>query len=97
MAQKLLDGLPKVNARDLSAESKCMICLDAYRTEIEDGGADEPAVLLPCGHDVGQKCIHIWLSPDREARNSCPACRMTFFLAQPRPCMESGTYEEDQD
>lgn len=74
-----------------------MICLNVYGTEIEEGGTDETAVYLPCGHNVGAECIRTWLSPDREARNSCPACRMTFFPAQPRPYMEYGTLEEEQE
>ena len=74
-----------------------MICLNEYGTEIEEGGTDETAVYLPCGHDVGAECIRTWLSPDREARNSCPACRMTFFPAQPRPYMEYGTIEDEEE
>ena len=97
MAYQFLDGLSKVNTQFLSAESKCMICLNVYGTEIEEDGTDEPALWLPCGHDVGAECIRTWLSPDKEARNSCPVCRMTSFPAQPRPYMEYGTIEEEED
>ncbi len=93
MAQIFLDGLPQVTLEGLTAESKCMICLNEYGTEIEEDSV-ENAVRLPCGHDVGAKCIQTWLSPDKEARNSCPACRMTFFPAQPRPYMEHSEIEE---
>lgn len=74
-----------------------MICLDRYDTETDEGDAVETVVRLPCGHDVGAECIRTWLSPDREARNSCPACRMAFFPALPRPYMEHGTIEDAQD
>lgn len=97
MAQQFLDGLPEISAKDLPAGSSCMICRDMYGTKTEEGGGNEPAICLSCGHDVGAECIRTWLSPDIEARNSCPACRRTFFPAQPRPYMDYGTIEEEQD
>ena len=92
MAQIFLDGLPRVTLKDLPAESKCMICLNDYDNKTEEESA-ENAIRLPCGHDVGAECIRTWLSPDREAKNSCPACRMIFFPARPRPYMEHGEIE----
>ena len=80
-----------------------MICLAVYGTETKEDGALEIAVRLPCGHDVGARCIWTWLCPDKEARNSCPACRMAFFPAQPRPYLEhevfgvEGRDEEEED
>ena len=97
MAQQVLDGLSKVNTRVLSAESKCMICLDVYGTVIGEGGIDEPPVYFSCSHDVGAEYIRTWLSPNGEARNSCPACRITFFPAQPRPYMEYEIIKEEQE
>ena len=99
MAQQFLDGLPKVNTEDLPAESSCMICRELYGTSTEaaEDGAAESAVRLPCGHDIGAECIRKWLSDDKEARNSCPACRMTFFPAQPRPYLEHGIYDENEE
>ena len=88
MAQKFLEGLPKVNTEDLPKGSGCMICQEAYSTRIEEDGTMESAVRLPCGHDIGVDCIRTWLSLEKEAKNSCPACRMRFFPAQPRPYME---------
>lgn len=95
MAQQFLDGLPKLNSEDLAAESSCMICLEAYGNETEGKGTMEDAVRLPCGHDVGAACIRIWLSLEKEVKNSCPACRMIFYPAQPRPYMEHGAFEEE--
>lgn len=94
MAQLFLDGLPPVDLETLSADSTCMICLNVYGTKTAEDDAVEMAVRLPCDHEVGAGCIRTWLSPDEEARNSCPACRMRFFPAQPRPHMEHGAVEE---
>lgn len=74
-----------------------MICLITYGTESKDDGAVEAAVRLPCGHDVGAECIRTWLSPDKEAKNSCPACRMSFFPAQPQLYREHGLHEDISD
>ena len=97
MAELFLDRLPQVDLGELPDESKCMICLAVYYTETEEDGTMEIAVRLPCGHDVGDECIRIWLSPDKEGRNSCPACRMTFFPGQPRPYMEHEMFEEERE
>lgn len=74
-----------------------MICLATYGVDAKDDGAMEAVVRLPCGHQVGAECIRTWLSPDKAARNSCPACRMTFFPAQPRPYMEHEVFEDSSD
>ena len=97
MAEVFLRGLPELEVQHLPDESRCMICLNSYGAETKDDGAVEAAVRLPCGHDVGAECIRTWLSPDKEAKNSCPACRMSFFPAQPRPYMEHGVFEDEDD
>ena len=97
MAQSFLDGLPQVDLKTLPPESCCTICQNLYGTETKEGGAGERVVRLPCGHNFGADCIRTWLSPDREARNSCPACRTTFFPAQPRPYMDHGAIQEGED
>lgn len=97
MAEIFLAGLLHVDQEKLAAESYCMICQNMYSTQTEDSGAFEPVVRLPCGHHFGADCIRTWLSPNGESRNSCPACRMTFFPGQPRPYMEHGAIEEDED
>ena len=95
MAAEFLNGLHEIDWKDLPDGSRCMICLSVYGTDIKERGAAETVVRLPCGHDVGADCIRTWLSPDKEARNSCPACRSVFFPAQPRPYMEHGLFESD--
>ena len=95
MAEMFLSGLPEIDLEHPLDERKCMICLAVYGTETEEDGVVETAVRLPCGHDIGARCIRTWLSPDKEARNSCPACRMTFFPAEPRPYLEHGVFREE--
>ena len=92
MAEIFLSELPEIDLEHLLDESKCMICLTEYSTETKEDATVETAVRLPCGHDVGARCIRTWLSPEKEGRNSCPACRMTFFPAQPRPYLEHGLF-----
>lgn len=91
MAQEFLNTLPK--ARDLPLDSTCMICLELYSVKPAKDSTDESAVLLPCGHHVGAKCISNWLS--KEGANSCPHCRAKFFPAPPRPNMEYGVMNSD--
>ena len=55
-------------------------------------GVVEWEIRLPCGHSVGSSCIVTWLRDN----NSCPACRKTFFPAQPRPYLEHGIFEVDR-
>ena len=86
MAQQFINTLPE--ARDLPPDSTCMICLELYSANPAKDSTAESAVLLPCGHHVGAKCISNWLL--REGANSCPHCRAKFFTARPRPYMEHG-------
>ena len=41
-------------------DDRCAICLTQYGTSDEDR-APEHAVRFPCGHDVGNACLHKWL------------------------------------
>ena len=48
---------------------------------------------LPCNHTVGSACIAIWL----KTNNTCPVCRHEFFPAQPRPFLEHGIMDGQED
>lgn len=79
MAESFLDGLSQIDLATLPEGSVCKICHVTYGNGTEDGSAMEAAVRLPCGHDFGADCIRTWLSPDKEAKNSCPYCRTEFW------------------
>ncbi|KAL9068289.1 MAG: hypothetical protein Q9161_006315 [Pseudevernia consocians] len=87
MAQEFLSQLLRientVQVDELEART-CMICLESYGTLNSSTGAVELQVRLPCDHLVGTFCIATWLRDN----NNCPACRKTFFPAQPRPYLE---------
>lgn len=93
MAQQFLNNLLRteniVKVDELEAPT-CMICLEPYGTLSPITGATELQVRLPCGHFVGSVCIATWLRD----KNSCPACRHTFFPAQPRPYLEDGIIDD---
>ena len=88
MSQAFLNHLLSATEnRVVSGEDgNCMICLEDYNKLNTSTGIIESEVRLPCGHQVGSSCIVTWL----QAHNSCPACRATFFPAQPRPYLEHG-------
>ena len=71
-AEELLQRLPRVASSDLP-ERECCICREEY------GTGDEFAVSLPCHHIVGNQCIFEWLSPTKQANNTCPYCRRELF------------------
>ena len=94
MAQEFLDRLLGAHntlntSTGIVVQANCMICLEDYNTLNTSTGIVEWEVRLPCGHGVGSSCIVTWLG----ASNSCPACRRTFFPAQPRPYLEHGIME----
>lgn len=94
MAQEFLDRLLSAHntlnpSTGIVVQANCMICLENYNTLNTSTGIVEWEVRLPCGHGVGSSCIVTWL----RANNSCPACRRTFFPAQPRPYLEHGIME----
>ena len=84
MSQEFLNNL--LSTPENRVQTKCMICLENYNTLNTLTGIVEWEIRLPCGHSVGSACIVTWL----KANNSCPACRETFFPAQPRPYLEHG-------
>ena len=87
MAQEFLDQLLRMeNTVKVDEQETCMVCLESYGTLNSSTGAIEVQVRLPCSHLVGTICIATWLRDN----NSCPACRATFFPAQPRPYLEYG-------
>ncbi len=93
MAQQLLDTLPR--ARDLASNSTCIICQEFYSTRPGRDPSLESAVLLPCDHHVGAKCISIWLS--KSGGNSCPVCRARIFAATSLPSMQHEPMNENED
>lgn len=87
MAQEFLGQLLRMeNTVKVDEQETCMVCLESYGTLNSSTGAVEFQVRLPCSHLVGTICIATWLRDN----NSCPACRATFFPAQPRPYLEYG-------
>jgi hypothetical protein len=87
MAAHFLQQLPQVPNHELTPDSECIICQEPYGTSVD--GTVEIPVRLPCQHIVGNVCIDIWLSPTKEAKNTCPYCRAVFFptqnLSEPEP------------
>ena len=89
MAEQFLHHLPQIPITDLPPNSECPICKDEYYTTNEVGSS-EIAVMLPCQHVIGGSCIKSWLSPTKEAKNSCPYCRREFFPLQTSPEPDDG-------
>ena len=90
MSQEFLNRLLSTS-EDREQSGNCMICLEDYNTLNTSTGIVEFSVHLPCGHWVGSACISTWL----QKHNTCPACRQTFFSAQPRPYLEHGIMGDD--
>ena len=88
MSREFLDRLlsTKENHVHSDQDADCIICLEKYNTLNISTGTVELEIRLPCGHRMGSSCIVTWL----KAHNNCPACRATFFPAQPRPYLVHG-------
>lgn len=71
----------------------CAICLDKYGTLSRETGTIEVAIRLPCNHLIGSACIATWL----QENNSCPICRREFFPARPRPYLEHGILDSEEN
>ena len=81
----IIVNLPIVNNSELSAEDRsCAICCQDYRNA--DGFSREEAVMLPCGHRLGNLCAGTWYGPMQRTGiagseegemkvGSCPFCR----------------------
>ena len=96
MAQKFLYQLLRMENRVQNKhdeEERCFICMEEYGTLSRETGAIEVEVRLPCNHCTGSACIATWLKD----HNSCPICRREFFPAQPRPHLEHGTMDDDEE
>lgn len=74
-------------------EERCSICLEEYGLLCRENGTIEVEMRLPCRHTVGSACIAIWL----KTNNTCPVCRHEFFPAQPRPFLEHGIMDDEED
>ena len=74
-------------------EERCGICLEEYGTLSRGTGTIEVEIRLPCNHTIGSACIAVWLSTN----NTCPVCRHEFFPAQPRPYLEHGIMNGQDD
>lgn len=74
-------------------DDRCLICLEGYGTLSRESGTIEVAIQLPCSHTVGSACIATWL----KTNNTCPVCRHEFFPAQPRPYLEHGIMDDDEE
>ena len=91
MSQEFLSRLLSAS-EDREQSGNCMICLEDYNTLNISTGTVEWGICLPCGHRVGSACIVTWLRDN----NTCPACRASFFSAQPRPYLEHGIMGDDE-
>ena len=72
---------------------QCGICLEEYNTPSRETGTSEAAIRLPCSHIIGSVCIATWLKDT----NTCPICRREFFQAQPRPYLEHGVFDGQEN
>ena len=81
--QTFLDNLPVPQKHD-NEETTCPICLDPYSTTLNP----ECAVVLPCNHILGRKCVERWLE---NGGNSCPMCRCVV-IPPPPPTSSSSSY-----
>ena len=88
----LYELLQKSNIVCLEGE-QCGICLEEYNTPSRETGTSEAAIRLPCNHIIGSACIATWLRDT----NSCPFCRREFFQAQPRPYLEHGIFDGQEN
>ena len=96
MAQEFLNQLLRIEntvQKDELEIKACMVCLERYGALDSSTGAVELPVRLPCNHLIGTICIARWLRDS----NSCPACRATFFPAQPRPYLEHGIMDDNDE
>ena len=93
MAEAFLDKLLQTTDSIQSDDRNCVICLQETGKISRETGYIELLVSLPCTHIVGSGCIARWLKEN----NSCPCCRREFFPAQPRPYLEHGVMEGQED
>ena len=93
MAEAFLHELLQMQNSVTSKGERCSVCLEEYGTLSRQKGTLEVAIRLPCNHLIGSACIAIWL----EKNNTCPICRREFFPAQPRPYLEHGIMDGQEN
>ena len=93
MAEAFLYELLQAHNRVNNQDERCCICLEEYGTLSRETGTIEVEMRLPCDHSIGSACIATWLKDN----NSCPICRREFFPAQPRPYLEHGTLDDQEN
>lgn len=93
MAEAFLFELLQIQNSVNNSEERCSICLENYGILCRENGTIEVGIRLPCNHTVGSACIATWL----KTNNTCPVCRHEFFPAQPRPFLEHGIMDDQED
>ncbi len=93
MAEAFLYELLQMHNSVHTPGERCSICLEEYGTLSRETGTMEVEILLPCKHTIGSACIATWL----KTNNTCPVCRYEFFPAQPRPYLEHGIMDDEED
>ena len=93
MAQAFLNNLLQMQNTGQNQGERCAICLEGYGTLSRDTGTIEIGIRLPCSHSIGSACIAMWLKDN----NTCPICRREFFRALPRPYLEHGIMDGQEN
>ena len=93
MAEAFLYELLQMQNSVHNPSERCTICLEEYGILCRENGTIEVEIRLPCNHTVGSACIATWL----KTNNTCPVCRHEFFPAQPRPYLEHGVMDGQED
>ena len=60
--------------------ASCDICRVPYSESSESSPA-ERAVVLGCGHAIGERCLARWLFQLRDMSYTCPTCRQSIWIS----------------
>ena len=70
-----------IKADELSSDDRCAICHQPYETPDEDGNTPEHAVRFPCGHDIGDACLRMWIE-EASSELRCMFCNKSVIPAR---------------
>lgn len=84
---------PRKNIAELPSESReCDICKETL-SDTDHPAPSERAMVLPCGHILGERCFALWIWSFKGMSHTCPMCRSEFWFLLDRPSPHERGYD----
>ena len=84
---------PRKTVAELPIDDRdCIVCKDPL-TDSDQPARSERAVVLPCTHTIGERCLANWIWTFQGMSHTCPACRKEFWFRLDLPSPHERGYD----